>query len=49
MPPSRSVLADERPPQPGKVVPRRAGTALQKRHECLQGRVDPGKEREIVG
>ena len=31
------------------ACPRRAGTAMPKRHECMQRRVDPGKEREIVG
>jgi hypothetical protein len=31
------------------TCPRRAGTATQKRHECMQRRVDPGKEREISG
>jgi hypothetical protein len=31
------------------TCPRRAGTATQKRHECMQRRVDPGQERQIVG
>jgi hypothetical protein len=34
---------------PTPACPRRAGTATQKRHECMQRRVDPGKERQIVG
>ena len=34
---------------PALEVPAPAGTATQKRHECLQRRVDPGKERHIVG
>jgi hypothetical protein len=31
------------------ACPRRAGTAMPKRDECMQRRVDPGKEREISG
>ena len=31
------------------TCPRWAGTAIQKRHECLARRVDPGKERAIFG
>jgi hypothetical protein len=31
------------------TCPCRAGTATQNRHECMQRRVDPGQERQIVG
>jgi amidase len=45
LPRTARVLTATRP----STCPRRAGTATQKRHECTQRRVDPGKEREISG
>ena len=34
---------------PTLEVPAPGGAATQERDECMQRRVDPGKEREIVG